>query len=189
MAAQEQKEDADIAYIKSLIGTHQDFPKKGIVFRDVFPVLRDPKGFEMILNRMCNYVQTTYGDKVKVICGLDSRGFLFGPIMALRLKCSFVPIRKKGKLPGKCISQNFEKEYGADALEIQSDAISKGDNVIIVDDLLATGGTLEAAYKLLTDKQIEANVLDSVVVIGLDVLKGSERLEKIGLSVHSLIHY
>ena len=91
MLASEQKaqsasdgEAEDIKYIKSMVGTHPDFPKKGIVFRDIFPVLRDPKGFEMLINRLCNFVQRTYGDKVDVVVGLDSRGFLFGPIMAMR---------------------------------------------------------------------------------------------------------
>mmetsp|Transcript_14051 Transcript_14051/g.21918 ORF Transcript_14051/g.21918 Transcript_14051/m.21918 type:complete len:201 (+) Transcript_14051:76-678(+) len=180
----------DIEYIKSKIGTHPNFPKENINFRDVFPVLRDPKGFEMIMNRLCNYVQTKFGGSIDAIVGLDSRGFLFGPIMALRLKCAFVPIRKKGKLPGKCISQQFEKEYGKDVLEIQQGCVKPGDNVIIVDDLLATGGTLEAAYKLLVDEQIKANVKAAVLVIELNDLDGRARLSGIGLKeVYSLIQY
>ncbi len=106
-----------------------------------------------------------------------------------RLKCSFVPIRKKGKLPGDCLSANFNKEYGADALEIQAGSVKKKDNVVIIDDLLATGGTLEAAYSLLIDEKIQANVLVAMVVIELDALKGRDRLNKQGLSVHGMIHY
>ena len=105
------------------------------------------------------------------------------------MKCAFVPIRKKGKLPGECISQTFDKEYGADALEIQANSVQKKHNVVIIDDLLATGGTLEAAYSLLIDDKIQANVLVAMVVIELDALKGRERLNKQGLNVYGMIHY
>mmetsp|Transcript_7699 Transcript_7699/g.11929 ORF Transcript_7699/g.11929 Transcript_7699/m.11929 type:complete len:196 (+) Transcript_7699:26-613(+) len=195
MSAAEQKKnenesDKDIEYIKSKIGSHQDFPKKGVLFRDIFPVLRDPKGFEMIINRLCTFVLRTYGNTIDVIVGLDSRGFIFGPIMALRLQCSFVPIRKKGKLPGQCISENFEKEYGGDCLEIQQDSIKAGDKVIVVDDLLATGGTLQAAYNLLRDKQINADVQCAMLVIELNGLKGRQKLNEIGLkNIYSMIQY
>ena len=181
----------DVEYIKSKIGVHSDFPKPGIEFKDIFPVLRDPKGLEMIITRMVHIIQNKYGDSIRAIVGLDSRGFLLGPIMALRLKCSFIPIRKKGKLPGQCISQSFEKEYGLDAMEIQNDGFIKpGDKVIMIDDLLATGGTLEAAYKLLTRPEIEANVVEAMVAIELNYLNGRERLQKIGLkNVYSVVQY
>ena len=181
---------ADIVYIKERIGTHKDFPKPGIVFRDIFPVLRDPKGLEMICHRLVSHIQCKYGASIDAIVGLDSRGFLFGPIMSLRLKCAFVPIRKQGKLPGQCCSQNFEKEYGKDILEIQKGSISKGDKVVIIDDLLATGGTLEAAYNLLMDEQIKADVKEAMIIIELNDLKGRDRLNKIGLkNVYSMIQY
>ena len=145
---------------------------------------------EMIINRLCNYIQTNYGGSIDAIVGLDSRGFLFGPIMALRLKCAFVPIRKQGKLPGQCCSQNFEKEYGKDVLELQKGSINPGDKVVIIDDLLATGGTLEAAYNLLIDEQIKADVQVAMIIIELNDLKGRERLNKLGLkNVYSMIQY
>ena len=195
--AQEQKKEEnsgdapkDIEYIKSMIGTHKDFPKPGILFRDIFPVLRDPKGFEMMITRLCNYIQTKYGASIDVIVGLDSRGFLFGPIMALRLKCSFVPIRKKGKLPGQCITACFEKEYGKDEFDLQQGSVKENDKVIIIDDLLATGGTLTAAYTLLTDDKVKADVKEAMIIIELNDLKGREKLEKAGLkNVYSMIQY
>ena len=180
------KQNYDLHYISSKINSYPDWPKKNIVFRDIFPALRDPQAFEMIISRFCSHLQTKYGShNIDAIIGLDSRGFLFGPIVAQRLGVSFVPIRKHGKLPGECIHEGFTKEYGDDKLEVQTSSLKSGDNVILIDDLLATGGTLEAANKLM--KHIGCNILENMVVIELDSLKGSERLKPV--SVFSLLHY
>jgi adenine phosphoribosyltransferase len=176
-------EPADLKLIKSLITAHVDFPLPGIVFRDIFPVLRNPVAFEMLLNRMQHHVQATYG-AVDVIVGLDSRGFLFAPTLAMRLGAAFVPIRKHGKLPGKVITEAYVKEYGTDKFDIQADAITPGQTVIIVDDLLATGGTLHAAVNLIN--KVQGKVKECLVVIELDGLNGKAKVDS---PVHSLVHY
>lgn len=190
----EQKSDQstsrDIEYIKSLITECKDFPKPGIVFRNIFPALRDPKAYEMIITRFVFHLQTKYGSNIDVICGLDSRGFLFAPLIAIRLKCAFVPIRKQGKLPGNCVSVQFVKEYGEDRIEIEDGSIIKGQKVVLCDDLLATGGTLEGAYKLVTHNKVQGCVLESIVVIELLGLKGRQRLNNIGMkNIFSLVTY
>ncbi|CAG8769745.1 29640_t:CDS:2, partial [Racocetra persica] len=139
---------SDIEYLRSLIKAIPDFPQEGILFRDIFPIFQDPKAIEMLVSHIVDHINTTIKEKVDVIVGLDARGFLFGPMVALRLNTAFVPSRKKGKLPGKTLSADFKKEYGVDTFEMQEGAIKPGQNVIIVDDLIATGGTAAAAGQL-----------------------------------------
>jgi len=175
--------DEDLKLIKSLISEHPDFPQKGILFRDIFPVFRNSVATEMLFTRLIAHIQSTYG-KPDVIVGLDSRGFLFGPTIAVRLGAKFAPVRKKGKLPGDIVVVSYQKEYGKDENEIQKEAIKKGEKVIIVDDLIATGGTMNAAIQLV--EKLGGIVLESLAVIELDALKGRE---KISSRVWALLHY
>merc|ERR1719499_1410601 len=137
------------------------------------------------MTRMVSWAFKTFGNSVTTVVGMDARGFLFGPTIAMRLGCAFVPIRKKGKLPGTCTSVKYVKEYGEDIFDIQNDAIQKGNKVIIVDDLIATGGTVEAAKKLI--EGLEAEVVGVTAVIELMFLKGREKFK--GVEVYSLLEF
>jgi len=144
---------SDAEYLRSLLGVHQDFPKKGINFLDIFPILRDPVAFEVLIANFLHHltshtIPNLPNGKIDVIVALDARGFLFGPIIALKLGAAFVPIRKKGKLPGECHSAEYVKEYGKDVFEMQAGAIQPGQNVVVIDDLVATGGSAAAAGEL-----------------------------------------
>ncbi|RHZ44103.1 hypothetical protein Glove_759g17 [Diversispora epigaea] len=175
---------SDIEKVKSLIRTIPDFPKKGISFKDIFPIFQDPTAVETLISYLVNHVNTTINEKVDVIVGLDARGFLFGPILALRLGAAFVPVRKQGKLPGEIISAEFVKEYGVDIFELQKEAIKPGQNVIIVDDLIATGGTAHAAGNLVEGSG--GKILEYIFIIELIDLNGKNLLKA---PVHSIIRY
>ncbi|MCB0308263.1 MAG: adenine phosphoribosyltransferase [Bdellovibrionales bacterium] len=154
------------------IRTVPDFPKPGILFYDITTLLLDPVGFSEIVEHM---VEPFMKKKIEVVCGIESRGFIFGSAIANDLGAGFVPIRKPGKLPSKTIKQEYALEYGTDALEIHEDAIVKGQRVLVVDDLLATGGTCSAAVQLLN--QMGAEVLGISFVIELLALQGRKKLE------------
>ena len=159
-----------------------DFPKKGIVFKDITPILLDPEIFESTIEHLA---QVVTGKKIDVICGIESRGFIFGAALALRMGLAFVPIRKPGKLPYKTFKEEYALEYGTDAIEIHRDAVKPGDRVLLIDDLLATGGTAAAAVKLIEKCD---GVVDTVAfVIELGFLKGINKLH--GYNVKSLIEY
>ncbi|XP_071477769.1 adenine phosphoribosyltransferase-like [Diadema antillarum] len=160
--------------VKNAIGSIPDFPKPGILFRDIFPVFRDPSILSDMIDLLSDHVQQVLTKKVDVVIGLEARGFLFGPLLAQRLGCSFVPVRKKGKLPGECIQVSYTLEYGTDVFEMQKGSIQPGQTVIIVDDLIATGGTMKAACDLV--KKMEGEILECIVVIELVDLKGKEKL-------------
>ncbi|XP_056318918.1 adenine phosphoribosyltransferase [Danio aesculapii] len=170
--------------ISKCIRTFPDFPTKGIPFKDIFPILKDPKAVTAVTDLFEEHVRNTY-PQVDLIVGLDARGFLFGPLLALRLGIGFAPIRKKGKLPGPTISVAYSLEYAKAEAEMQEDAVSAGQKVLIIDDLLATGGTLYAAIELI--KQQKAEVLGCLVVVELKYLNGSDKLKP--SPVFSLIHY
>jgi adenine phosphoribosyltransferase len=174
----------DVEYIKSLVTSHENFPIEGVTFRDIFPVLRDPVASEMLISCLYRHIASEYGNSVDVIVGLDSRGFLFGPVLAQRLGCSFVPIRKHGKLPGQCTTVTYAKEYGEDKFDVQNGSIEQGARVVIVDDLLATGGTLDAAEQLIA--KVGGVVLSSVVAIDLPGLNGAAKLKN---PVYALLSY
>lgn len=157
--------------IKSLIRDVHDFPKKGIVFKDITPLLKDPVLCMEITQAFCEQLK---GIPVDVVASIESRGFLFGMMMAQALGCAFVPLRKQGKLPYKTIQQTYALEYGTAVMEIHEDAIQPGQQVLIHDDLLATGGTVEAASRLITG--MKGEIAAYSFVISLDFLKGKARL-------------
>ncbi|KAI9354491.1 adenine phosphoribosyltransferase [Pilaira anomala] len=173
----------DIERLKSLLGTHEDFPQKGIVFKDMFPIFQDPTAVEALICHIVHHITSTYAEKIDAVVGLDARGFLFGPLIALRLGAAFVPVRKQGKLPGDCVQAVYKKEYGEDIFEIQKSSLKEGARVIVIDDLIATGGSAAAAGELI--KKCNATTVEYVFVMELDFLHGAEVLDA---PVYSLIH-
>ena len=159
-----------------------DFPKKGILFKDITPVLSDIDTLRASIKEMAAPFMDL---EIDVVVGIESRGFIFGAPIADVLNCSFVPVRKPGKLPWKTESVSYELEYGTDALEIHEDAITEGQNVLIVDDLLATGGTAEATCKLVS--KLGGNIKGLSLLIELEGLNGRKRLNQ--YNVHSLVQY
>ena len=159
-----------------------DFPKKGILFKDITPVLSDIDTLRASIKEMAAPFMNL---EIDVVVGIESRGFIFGAPIADVLNCSFVPVRKPGKLPWKTESVSYELEYGTDALEIHEDAITEGQNVLIVDDLLATGGTAEATCKLVS--KLGGNIKGLSLLIELEGLNGRKRLNQ--YNVHSLVQY
>ena len=159
-----------------------DFPKKGIVFKDITPVLSD---IEMLRTSVKEMAAPYMGLNVDVVVGIESRGFIFGAPIADILGCSFVPVRKPGKLPWKTESVSYELEYGSDSLEIHVDSIEPHQNVLIVDDLLATGGTAEATCRLVS--KLRGNIVGFTVLVELEFLEGRKRLNQ--YNVHSLVQY
>ena len=159
-----------------------DFPKKGIVFKDITPVLSDIDLFRKSIDLM---VKPFIEKKIDVVVGIESRGFIFGTPIADMLNASFVPVRKPGKLPWNTEKVKYELEYGTDTLEIHTDAIKEGQNILIVDDLLATGGTAEAACKLVS--QIKGTIKGLAVLVELEFLNGREKLNQ--YNVHSIVKY
>ena len=169
-------------YIRNLIRDIPDFPKKGIIFKDITPVLSDIKALRLSVEKMADPFMN---QNIDVVVGIESRGFIFGAPIADKLDAAFVPIRKPGKLPWNTEKVEYELEYGTDTLEIHKDAISEGQNVLIVDDLLATGGTAEAACKLIS--KIKGTIKGLVILVELDFLKGREKLNQ--YNVHSIVKY
>lgn len=168
--------------IESLIRDVPNFPKPGIVFKDITPLLQDPRGLPEVLARFERLVPAAGYD---LVCGIESRGFIFGAALAARVGKGFIPVRKPGKLPYKTAQESYELEYGQDTIEIHVDAVKPGQRVLIVDDLLATGGTLAATANLI--RRVGGNPMGAAVVIELEFLQGRRRLG--GLPVHSLIRY
>lgn len=170
--------------IKALIRTIPDFPHKGIMFRDITTLLKDGAGLKATIERFVG----RYGKMdIDVVAGIESRGFILGTAIAFALGKGFVPVRKKGKLPGRTICQDYQLEYGSDTLEIHTDAITSGQRVLLVDDLLATGGTAEGAIKLI--ETVGGNVVELAVVIDLPELNGRKKLEKLGHKVFHLVDF
>jgi adenine phosphoribosyltransferase len=158
--------------LKSSIRNIPDFPKKGVVFRDVTTLLKDPYAFHQALDEMQSFCESKQIDH---IVGIESRGFIFGAALADRLHLSFIPIRKKGKLPFATVGYDYELEYGTDTIEIHADALNKGDAVVIVDDLLATGGTMQAACKLI--EKAGAKVAGIAVLVDLAYLPWRDKID------------
>jgi adenine phosphoribosyltransferase len=170
--------------LKSLIRTIPDYPKPGIMFRDVTTLLGDAKGFKAAIEQMAEpYMKAG----VQGVAGIEARGFILGGAVADRLGCGFVPIRKKGKLPWKTIGQEYTLEYGVDIIEMHEDAIDKGERILIVDDLIATGGTAEAAAKLV--RRSGGDIVGACFIIDLPDLGGSQKLSALGVKCHTLVEF
>ena len=167
--------------VKDYIRTIANFPHEGILFRDVTTLFSDPSGFRMAVDQMLNPFAGQHIDKV---VGLEARGFILGGAIAHQLATGFVPIRKKGKLPGTTISQDYTLEYGKAVVEIHDDAVLPGERILLVDDLLATGGTAEAGIALL--EQLGAEIVSCAFIIDLPELGGHAKLDAMGIDVHAL---
>ncbi|MDM7985399.1 MAG: adenine phosphoribosyltransferase [Maricaulis sp.] len=170
--------------LKSVIRTIPDYPKPGIMFRDVTTLIGDARAFRVAVDQM---VQPWAGAKIDMVAGTEARGFILGGAVAHQLSVGFTPVRKKGKLPYRTIAEDYELEYGTDTIEIHVDAIKEGDRVLLVDDLIATGGTAEASIKLL--QRAGATVVGAAFVIDLPDLGGAKRIEAMGVPVSSLVEY
>ena len=168
--------------VQSLVRDVPNFPKKGILFKDITPVLRDGATFDRVVATLEAYAQNRGAD---VIAGIESRGFIFGAALAARMDLGFIPVRKHGKLPWKTVKQTYDLEYGKDALEIHKDAVEKKQRVLIVDDLLATGGTMSGACRLI--QKVGGIVAGCAVVIELGFLNGRKRLK--GQDIFSIVKY
>lgn len=169
-------------HLKKLIREVPDFPKRGILFYDITTLLKDRAGFATLIDALSEHY---INSQIDTVLAIEARGFIFGPALAYRLNAGFVPIRKPGKLPAETVKWNYELEYGLDTLEIHRDAIRPGQRVIIVDDLLATGGTANACVQLA--KSLGAEIAGLGFVVELDFLQGRKKFE--GTEVFSLLHY
>jgi adenine phosphoribosyltransferase len=171
------------ADLKALIRTIPDFPKPGIQFRDITTLLLDPTGFSTVIERMAAMVD----GPIDAIAGVEARGFVFGAALARELGSGLVLVRKRGKLPGKTLTEDYALEYGSDSLEMHHDAIPQGARILLIDDLLATGGTAHAAVRLL--RGAGAKVGQSLFVIDLPDLGGAAKLRGAGVSVEALVEF
>jgi len=170
------------AQLKAKIREIPDFPKQGILFYDITTLLKDKLGFAMLVDQLSEHY---IGRDIDLVLGMEARGFIFAPAVAYRLSAGFVPVRKPGKLPAEAAKVSYDLEYGSNTLEVHKDAILKGQRVVIVDDLLATGGTAEATVKLA--QSLGAQIVGLAFVVELDFLKGRDRLK--GHEVFSLLNY
>lgn len=170
--------------LASAIRTIPDYPKPGILFRDITTLLGDARAFRKAVDEL---VQPFAGARISKVAGIEARGFILGGAVAHQLSSGFTPVRKRGKLPAATLRQTYALEYGEDEVEIHTDAVARGESVLLIDDLIATGGTAEAAVKLL--RQAGANVVGAAFVINLPDLGGAERIAAIGVPVHSLVSF
>ena len=171
-------------YVREHIRTVPDFPKPGIMFLDITTATKDIKSMQVMIDFLYEKFKN---EKVDFVAGIESRGFIFGAALAYKLNAGFIPIRKPNKLPAKTIKESYTLEYGTDTIEMHEDALKPGDKVVVIDDLLATGGTALAACKLC--KKAGAEVVSTAFIIELDPLKGREKLESNGIKVVSMLNY
>jgi len=172
----------EVDQLKKLIREVPDFPKKGILFYDITTLLKDKTGLAMLIDKFAEHYMA---HDVDLVLGMEARGFIFAPALAYRLNAGFIPVRKPGKLPAECVSYDYALEYGKNTLQIHRDAIQKGQRVLIVDDLLATGGTAEATAKLA--EQLGGKIAGMGFVVELEFLNGRDKLK--GYDVMSLLKY
>ena len=170
--------------LENLIRTIPDYPKPGIMFRDITTLLADPKGLKKTIKGMTKPFEDK---KIDAVAGIEARGFILGGAIADRLECGFIPIRKKGKLPWKTIGQEYTLEYGVDVIEIHEDAVEAGWKILVVDDLIATGGTAEAAVKLI--QRSGGKVVGATFIVDLPDLGGMKRLDDLGVTGHALVEF
>ena len=173
-------------YLRQHIRTVPDWPAPGVQFRDITPLLQDPKVFRVLIDAFVH----RYMDKAlrpDVVAGLDARGFILGAVVAYELNVGFVPIRKKGKLPFTTVEETYELEYGSATVELHTDAVKPGDRVLLIDDLIATGGTMMAGRKLL--EKLGATVTEGAAIVDLPELGGSDRLRESGLPLYTLVDF
>ena len=170
--------------IKSRIRTIPDYPKPGIMFRDITSLLEDPQGFRKVVDEL---VYPFAGKRIDKVAGIEARGFILGGAVAHQLSVGFVPVRKRGKLPRETIREAYDLEYGKDEVEIHKDAIKKDENILLIDDLIATGGTASAAARLIT--RLGGRIAGCTFVIDLPELGGKKRLFEMGLQVYTLCEF
>lgn len=174
----------ELDYVRSTVRQVPDFPKPGILFLDITTATKDAKA----MNLMIDFLYEKFKDeRIDYVAGIESRGFIFGAPLACRLNAGFVPIRKPNKLPANTIKESYSLEYGTDTIEMHADAVKEGDRVLVIDDLLATGGTAVAACNLV--KKVGAEVVAAAFIIELDPLKGREKIEAKGVKVVSMLNY
>jgi adenine phosphoribosyltransferase len=173
-----------VRILRDAIRTIPDYPRPGIEFRDITTLLGDAWAFRRTIDEL---VQPWAGAKIDKVAGIEARGFILGGALAHQLSAGFVPVRKKGKLPHETVRIAYSLEYGLDEMEVHKDAVRPGEKVILVDDLIATGGTAEAAVKLL--REIGADVLAAVFVIDLPALNGADKIRALGVPVHTLVSF
>ena len=171
-------------YIRSHIRTVPDWPAPGVQFRDITPLLANPRVFRVLIDQ---FVHRYFDVRPDVIAGLDARGFIIGSVLAYELNVGFVPIRKKGKLPFSTVEETYELEYGSATVEIHTDAVKPGDRVVLIDDLIATGGTMMAGRKLL--ERLGGTVIEGAAIVDLPELGGSSKLRASGLPLFTLVDF
>lgn len=174
----------DTDYIRRHIRTVSDWPEPGVQFRDITPLLQNARTLRVMMDL---FVHRYMGAKLDVVAGIDARGFIIGAILAHELNLGFVPIRKQGKLPFETITEQYELEYGSASVEIHADACAPGDRVLLIDDLIATGGTMMAGRKLI--ERLGGHVVEGAAIVDLPDLGGSARLRGAGLAVYAMVEF
>jgi adenine phosphoribosyltransferase len=173
-----------ITTIRQHIRTVPDWPQPGVQFRDITPLLSNPRVFRVMIDQ---FVHRYFDEKPSAIAGLDARGFIMGAVLAYELNIGFIPIRKKGKLPFNTVQESYELEYGNATVEIHTDAVQSGDRVVLIDDLIATGGTMLAGMRLL--QRLGAHVIEGAAIVDLPDLGGSTKLRAAGLPLFTLVDF
>jgi len=171
-------------YIRHHIRTVPDWPSPGVQFRDITPLLQNPRVFRVLIDQ---FVHRYFDVRPDAIAGLDARGFIIGSVLAYELNIGFVPIRKKGKLPFTTVAETYELEYGSATVELHTDAVGSGDRVVLIDDLIATGGTMMAGRRLL--ERLGATVIEGAAIVELPELGGGDKLRASGLPVFTLVSF
>lgn len=175
---------SDADYLKSQIRTVPDWPEPGVMFRDITPLLQTPRALRILIDL---FVHRYMEQQIDLVAGIDARGFIVGAILAYELNLGFVPVRKAGKLPFDRVSETYELEYGSASIELHADACQPGDRVLLIDDLIASGGTMMAARRLI--ERIGGTVVEGAAIVDLPGLGGSRRLVESGLPIHCLMSF